>query len=112
MEYCKAKWLERAGNRIKRTVKVDRTILMASCGKFARVCMEMDLTKPLMVGYRLKGEIHDLQFEGLHDLCFHCSRYRHRLSSCPMKVQQSSPSKDDKQNEERNKSKTVEEQVH
>lgn len=30
--------------------KVDRTTLMASRGKFVRVCAEIDLTKPLKEG--------------------------------------------------------------
>lgn len=30
-----------------KTIKVDRTTLMASRSKFARVCVKIDLTKPL-----------------------------------------------------------------
>lgn len=51
VEYYTEKWLERAGNRIARTLKVDKTTLIASRGKFARVCVEVDLTKPLKAGY-------------------------------------------------------------
>lgn len=47
VEYFNEYWLKRVGNRIGRTAKVDRTMLMAACGKFANVCVEVDLTKPL-----------------------------------------------------------------
>lgn len=46
-----------AVNKIGRTIKVDRTTLMASKGKFARVCIEVDLTKSLKAGYRFRGEM-------------------------------------------------------
>lgn len=77
VEYYTVRWLERAGNRIGRIIKVNKATLMASRGKFARVCVEVDLTKPLRSGYRKRGEMHDLQYEGLHDLCFHCGKYGH-----------------------------------
>lgn len=49
--YTTIKWLERARNKIGSTIKVDRTPLLASRGKFARVCVEVDLIKPLKKGY-------------------------------------------------------------
>lgn len=110
MEYNTFRWLERAGNRIGRTVRVDKTTLIASRGKFARVCVEIDLTKPLRAGYRIKGEMHELQYEGLHDLCFHCGRYGHRLSACPMKGQHNISPKED--NQEKNKPTPAKETVH
>lgn len=72
VEYYTSIWLEHAGDRIGRTVKVDRNTLMTSRGKFARVCVEVDLTKPLRAGYKIRGETHPLRYEGLHDLCFVC----------------------------------------
>lgn len=55
VEYFNENWLVRAGNKIGRTVKVDKTTLIASRGKFARVCVEVDLKKPLKSGYDLRG---------------------------------------------------------
>lgn len=86
VEFYSAIWLEKAGNRIGRKVKVDRTTLLESRGKFARVCVEIDLTKPLKAGYKIGGEMYGLQYEGLHELCFHCGKYGHRSAVCPKKV--------------------------
>lgn len=76
-------WLIRAGNRIGKTLRVDDTTLVASRGKFARVCVENDLTKPLKAGYRLRERSWKLQHGGLHKLCFNCGRYGHRLPNFP-----------------------------
>lgn len=82
VEYYTMRWLKKAGNNIGRTVKVDITTLLASRGRFARVCVEVGLDMPLMVGYRMQEEYYMLQYEGLHDLCFGCGRYGHRSAAC------------------------------
>lgn len=83
VEYFNEHWLKRAGNRIGRTVKVDRTTLMAARGKFARACVEVDLTKPLKSGYMMRGRRWLVQYEGLHNLCFICGRFGHTMNICP-----------------------------
>lgn len=45
VEYYMIKWLERGGNRIGRTIKIDKATTVASREKFAKVCVEVDLTK-------------------------------------------------------------------
>lgn len=57
--------------------------LNASKEKFTRVCMEVDLIKPLKARYKLRGTMWKLRYEGLHDLRFERGRYNHRSSSCP-----------------------------
>lgn len=47
--------------------------------------MEVNLRKPLKSGYRMRREFWRIQFEGLHDICFDCGRYRHRALTCPDK---------------------------
>lgn len=64
VEYYTHKWLVRAGNKIGKTMKVDKATLLASRGRFARVCVEVDLKKPLKTGYRLRGEFQEIQYEG------------------------------------------------
>src|SRR5947208_3045163 len=56
VEYYTTERLLQAGNRIRRTLKVDDITLKTSTGKFARVCVEHDLTKPLRATYMLKGK--------------------------------------------------------
>lgn len=56
VKYYTEEWLKRAGDSIGKTIKVDIATLLASRGKFTRVCVEVDLEKPLKSGYRLQGE--------------------------------------------------------
>lgn len=69
-KYYSRIWLERADNRTGRTIKVNNIIFFVSRGKFASVCVEVDLK-------RLKEKFHRIQYEGLHKLYFHCGKYGH-----------------------------------
>lgn len=65
-------------------------MLLASRGKFAHVCIEVDFDKPLMAGYRMGREYYRLQYEVLHDLCFDYGRYGHRSVLCPERTERQS----------------------
>lgn len=62
------------------------TTLAKSRGRFARVCIEIDLEKPLVATYKMKGKYWKLQYEGLHELCFVCGKYGHTDPRCPKKT--------------------------
>lgn len=81
VKYYTVQWLQRAGNRIGRTLRVDDMMLIASHGKFARVCLEVDLSRPLKASSKLRGQT----WKGLHMLCSHYGRYRHNKAGCPEK---------------------------
>lgn len=57
MECYTRTWLKREGNEIEKTLRVDDVTLVASRGKFTRVCVEVDLSQPLKVGYGLRGRV-------------------------------------------------------
>lgn len=46
-----------------------------SRGKFAHVCVEVDLTKPVLGVVRLCGHWYKVEYEGLHVICAHSGRY-------------------------------------
>ncbi|KAI9124747.1 hypothetical protein K1719_004074 [Acacia pycnantha] len=74
--------IRRIGNMIGRTLKIDRaTVFSEKCG-FTRVCVEVDLQKPLLPGFRHFGEERRFTFEGLHLVCFTCGKYGHRMEHC------------------------------
>lgn len=82
----------RAGDRIEKTIKVDDTTKATTRGKFARVCVELDLRKPLKTGYRMRGREWKLKYEGLQEFRFSCGHYGHRESNCQAKTKSSSSS--------------------
>jgi hypothetical protein len=85
IEYYDAKILHYIGNRIGQTVKVDRNTLLQERGKYARVCVEVDLNKPLLAMFELKGEVYKVEYEGLHMLCRRCGKFGHYVEGCPDK---------------------------
>src|SRR4051812_31021917 len=82
VEYFNETWLMSAGNKIGKAVKVDRLTMAATRGQFARVCVEIDLTKPLKSGYTLRRKHLPVQYEELHALCFNCGRFGHSSNTC------------------------------
>ncbi|CAN1120271.1 hypothetical protein LINPERHAP2_LOCUS111 [Linum perenne] len=69
--------LKRIGDRIGKTVRIDHTTLEASRGNFARICVEVDLSKPLLSKYRMRRRVRRIEYEGLHTICFTCGCYGH-----------------------------------
>lgn len=44
--------------------------------------MELDLSKPLLSKFWLKGRIWKIQYEGLKMICFHCGKFGHSEENC------------------------------
>ncbi|CAN1133058.1 hypothetical protein LINPERHAP2_LOCUS7425 [Linum perenne] len=53
--------------------------------------MEKDLLNPLVSKYRLNRRVRRVEYEGLHEICFHCGRYGHEINSCPLKRAEETP---------------------
>ncbi|CAN1149173.1 hypothetical protein LINPERHAP2_LOCUS16875 [Linum perenne] len=69
-------------NKIGRTVRIDHTTLEGSRGNFATICVEVDLSKPLLSKYRLRRRVRRIKHEGLHTICFNCGCYGHKDDTC------------------------------
>ncbi|XP_045798137.1 uncharacterized protein LOC123892394 [Trifolium pratense] len=63
-------------------VKVDLHTLRVERGRFARMCVEIDLTKPVVGRVGVNGEWYQVQYEGLHIICTQCGCYGHLLKDC------------------------------
>ncbi|QHO03191.1 uncharacterized protein DS421_13g430210 [Arachis hypogaea] len=46
-------------------------------GKFARLCVELDLSKPLHSKYLVNRRNYHIEYEGLHMICFTCGKFGH-----------------------------------
>ncbi|KAK2378394.1 zinc ion binding / nucleic acid binding protein [Trifolium repens] len=88
IEYYDAKVLKSVGDRVGRTVKVDKNTLTQERGKYARLCVEVDLTKPLLAMFTIKERKYNVEYEGLHLLCTTCGKFGHYKEGCPDKVKQ------------------------
>lgn len=77
---------EKIGNKIGKTIKMDYATSLVSRGKFARLCVEVDITKPLLSKFDLTDKVCKIEYEGLYLVCFKCGKYGHRDEGCPMNI--------------------------
>ena len=47
-------------------------------GLYARICVEVELQKPLVSKFMLRKRVRRLEYEGIHMVCFGCGRNGHR----------------------------------
>jgi hypothetical protein len=85
IEYYDSQILSFIGNHVGKTVKVDKNTLTQERGKYARLCVQVDLTKPLLAMFTLKGRKYTIEYEGLHMLCMTCGRFGHYKEGCQIK---------------------------
>lgn len=83
IEFFEKETLMAMGKAIGKAVKIDSTTMGVARGRYARVCVEIDLLKPLIPKITLLGHSQTVEYEGLHLICFECGEYDHRADSCP-----------------------------
>ncbi|RYR07165.1 hypothetical protein Ahy_B05g074486 [Arachis hypogaea] len=66
-------------------LKVDHTTSIHSRGKFARICVEIDLSKQLVPSIQVLGRDFKIKYDGLHLIYFGCGSYGHRMDQCSKK---------------------------
>ncbi|XP_019168342.1 PREDICTED: uncharacterized protein LOC109164046 [Ipomoea nil] len=81
-EYFEEEFLMKIGRKVGRPIKIDTTTSLVSKGKFARLCVEVDITKRLLSKYDLEGKARSIEYEGIHLICFKCGLYGHRREQC------------------------------
>lgn len=72
---------------IGKTVKVDAMSLTGLRAKFAWVCVEVNLNKPLLPSLTVFDCEQKIEYEGLHLICLECGCYGHRGEDCPSLMQ-------------------------
>ncbi|XP_031112012.1 uncharacterized protein LOC116015986 [Ipomoea triloba] len=63
VEYFDDKFLEKIGKNIGRPIKVDTTTSLVSKGSFARVCAEIDISKPLISKFTFEQKVWPIVYE-------------------------------------------------
>ncbi|XP_061364985.1 uncharacterized protein LOC133308383 [Gastrolobium bilobum] len=88
LEFYDEVFFRRVGNWIEKLIKIDRTTNLHARGRFARICVELDLAKPLKGEYVLEGVLKHIEYEGLGLICFNCGKYGHSKDCCSEIVQE------------------------
>ncbi|CAI0463399.1 unnamed protein product [Linum tenue] len=71
------------GNMIGRAIKLDFHTQHQQRVKFARMAVELDLSKPLVTRVRLDGKWQYIEYENLPKVCFECGKIGHSAETCP-----------------------------
>lgn len=71
-------------------LKVDLTTLRCERARFARICVEINLQKPLKGTVVVNGERYFVSYEGLSNICSHCGLYGHLVHGCPKMLHEKS----------------------
>ena len=69
-------------------MKVDDTTFHQIRGKYAHLCVEVNLNKPLLPHFCINGAIYNILDEGIHLICFKFGCYDHYLEGCLMEVEE------------------------
>nr|POF20385.1 uncharacterized protein CFP56_39667 [Quercus suber] len=86
MELYEAEVLKQIGEAIGKVLRIDSHTTMEARGRYARLCIQLDITKPL-INIVLIGRFEQLAvYEGIHRLCFSYGRIWHRLEACPLTI--------------------------
>lgn len=82
VEYFDINFLHKVGSKIGKVLRVDKNTAQAERGQFTRISVEIDLIKPLLSKFWLKGKVWRVQYEGLRIVCFKCGKLGHTKEEC------------------------------
>ena len=62
----------RLGSKIGKPIKVDDATHTVSSGHYVRICVEVDISKPLLSKFKSRRRIRRVEDEGIPMICFEC----------------------------------------
>ena len=66
--------LKQIDESIGRVLRIDSHTAMEARGRYARLCIQLDINKPLISIVLIGRFEQPVVYEGLHKLCFSCER--------------------------------------
>ena len=83
IEYYDHDMLLKIGKVVGPVLRIDSNTAMGARGRFARLCMQVNLDKPLIKRVHIGKNVMSIQYEGINSLCFSCGRVGHKKEVCP-----------------------------
>ncbi|CAN1165458.1 hypothetical protein LINPERHAP2_LOCUS26163 [Linum perenne] len=75
--------VNRIGNHIGKTIRMDLATAEGARARYARVCVEIDLSKPLLEKYMIGDRVFYIEYESIENFCYLCGLYGCKADSCP-----------------------------
>ena len=91
LELYEMEVLKQIGEAIGRVLRIDSHTAMEARGRYARLCIQVDVNKPLINTILIGRFEQPVVYEGLHKLCFSCGRIGHRVEGCPLIIKKPEP---------------------
>ena len=77
IEYYNVEALRQIGKAIGNVLRVDTHTATKTMGRFARLCVQIDIEKPLTTEIKIGRLEQPMSYEGIHKLYFSCGRIGH-----------------------------------
>ncbi|XP_065627894.1 uncharacterized protein At4g02000-like [Quercus suber] len=90
IKYYNAEALQQIGDSIGKVLRVDTFTASKTRGRFARLCIRIDVEKPLVTTILLGKAEQPVSYAGIQKLCFGCGRLGHRREACPYSIRPNS----------------------
>lgn len=84
VEFFDSQILARVGNKLGGLVRIVARTEGRSRGRYARICIQVDLAKPLILRVRIGNHRQVVAYEGVSTICFQCGLAGHRQNNCPL----------------------------
>ena len=78
IEFYDIEFLKEIGSAIGPILRIDSYTATGSCGRYARLCIQIDLDKPLIKSIRIGRLVQQVKYEGISSLCFCCGGLGHK----------------------------------
>ena len=91
IEYYNAEALHQIGKSVGIVLRVDTHTATETKGKFARLCVQIDVNKPLTTAILIGKFEQPVCYEGIQKLCFGCGRMGHQKEVCSYTIRQDLP---------------------
>ena len=88
IEYYDPAILRRIGQAIGPVLRIDAHTTCGIRGRFARLCIQVNLDKPLEKSLTIGKRNQAILYKGINSLCFSCGRIGHRKEGCPYTIKE------------------------